>query len=309
MTQTAIRTQRAIRVDLIDRDPNQPRTVFSQIALDELEASMRSVGQLQPVSVRYNRSTRRYTLMMGERRWRVAKTIGLETVLAVVEHDVNDEDAFVRGVAENAARADMTPMEEARAFQQLVDYGYDRPRIAAICGKSLDYVNVRLALVQLVPAAAEALCLGHLPVGLAWYVSKLGADSQHRFLAKWARGDFPTSREAESYVQACRNAADQGGLFAMDEPSTAEKEKIISERKSITTDVERLAKAGEILSQLMNMDPAHLAKTLAGAQGGVAAYQARIEHLAAAASKAAAKLRKAAALAAVSLGGDHLLKR
>ncbi|MGC5410152.1 ParB/RepB/Spo0J family partition protein, partial [Streptomyces sp. DT225] len=80
-------TQKTIPTDRIDRDPNQPRELFDEAKLMELAGSMRELGQLQPISVRYDTSTKRYVLVMGERRWRAAKLAGLTEMKALVLHD------------------------------------------------------------------------------------------------------------------------------------------------------------------------------------------------------------------------------
>lgn len=295
-------TQRTIPTDRIVRDTGQPRKLFDQAGLEELAESMRTLGQLQPIAVRYDPPTRLYTLVMGERRWRAAQLIDMPTMMAVVLHDLDDESAFVRSVAENVGRKDMTPLEEAAAFRQLVSAGYSHEDIAKMLGRSSEGVRYRIDLLDLTPAAAEAVVQGHLAPGLAWYVSRLSADQQAMFLGKFGRGEFATTRDAEAFVQACRNAANKPAtLFGIEEPSTEMREELIATRRRVTSKVEQLARAGEILHELAAMDPAIIAKALAGAPGGVDAYRTRVGHLHAAASKVAALLRKAAAISATTV--------
>jgi hypothetical protein len=176
-----------------------------------------------------------------------------------------------------------------------------------MCGKSVEYVGYRIDLLTLVPAASEALAKQHLPVGTAWYVAKLSPDSQHEFLTRWVRGGFPTPRDAEAFAQARRQleaAGSQDGMFPVDEPSPAEREALTARRRQVTTMVDRLASAGAILQELATADPAELARVLAGADGGVEAYRLRVDHLRQAASKAAANLRKASAIAAAVTVND-----
>ncbi|MGW5062687.1 ParB/RepB/Spo0J family partition protein [Streptomyces sp. NPDC004096] len=92
---------------------------FDEAALRELAKSMEKLGQLQPVTVRYRTGTSRYTLIMGERRWRAAQMAGLTELKAVVLHGVGEGcETFAMAVAENVGRADMTAIEEANAFRQ-----------------------------------------------------------------------------------------------------------------------------------------------------------------------------------------------
>ncbi|MGO4430403.1 ParB/RepB/Spo0J family partition protein, partial [Streptomyces sp. MCAF7] len=105
-------------------------------------------------------------------------------------------------VAENVGRADMTPVEEAKAFHKLANAGYEVDEVAELVGKSPAYVQWRIDLLRLCPEAQEALVKGQLPVGLAWFVGKLSNHNQVRFLARWVRGDFKSARDAEAFAQA-----------------------------------------------------------------------------------------------------------
>lgn len=98
----------------------------------------------------------------------------------------------------------MTAMEEAKSFRRLEKAEYTVDEIAEMCGKSAAYVGWRLDLLRLCEPAQEALGKGHLPVGMAWYVSQLSCDNQLRFLSKYARGAFANDRDAEAFVKAAR---------------------------------------------------------------------------------------------------------
>lgn len=306
-----------IPVDRIDRNPTQPRKVFTDSQLDEQAMSMLKLGQLQPISVTYDRSTRRYTLLMGERRWRAAQRTAdpqwraahdvddrpaITHLQAVVEHGLADADVLPRQIAENTSRVSMTPMEEAEGFKRLADDGWEYPEIADVSGKSVEYVGFRIDLLGLIEPAQAALNAGHLPVGTSWYVAKLSPAGQQRFLTKYVRGEFPSIRDAEAFAQAVRNAEqnEQSGLFDAAEMSDEQRERIARERKRLTTKVDRLAAAGEVLAELASTPPDELAVILAGLPGGVGAYRMRAEHIRDAASKAVSTLRKAGAIAAAA---------
>ncbi|MCX5326312.1 ParB/RepB/Spo0J family partition protein [Streptomyces sp. NBC_00120] len=329
----AVRTVlKTIPVDRIDADPDQPRKHFDPAKLNELAGSMKRIGQQQPVSVRYDAGTRRYTLIMGERRWRAAQIAGLTELDAVVQHGIKPGDRTIRmkAVAENVGRADMTAMEEANAFQQLVDDNYTIDEVAEGTGKSAAYVGWRLDLLKLCPTAQEAMSKGHLPPALAWYVSKLSTDNQARFLAKYLRGAFATTRDAEAFVNACRTEEDrrasQGSFFVLADEATAaatpggmqdllpgahdvtdeERERLNADRTRLTKRVDKLSTAGEILSELVAADPEKLAALLAGVGGGVGGYRQRIEHLRDLTTKAIKNLRDAQAVAAVRAGAIEI---
>ncbi|QKW06958.1 ParB/RepB/Spo0J family partition protein [Streptomyces sp. NA04227] len=332
-TAAHVRTSlKTIPVDRIDADPDQPRKHFDPAKLSELAGSMKLIGQQQPVSVRYNPGTKRYTLIMGERRWRAAKIAGLTELDAVVQHGIKQGDRTIRmrAVAENVGRADMTAMEEAGAFQQLIDDGYTIDEVAEGTGKSAAYIGWRIDLLKLAEPLQDAVNKGHLPIGVSWYVANISHENQMRFLAKWTRGDFSTKRDAEAFAQAVRSEEDrrtsQGSFFVLSDEATAaatpggeqqllpgahdvtdeERERITADRIRLTKRIDKLSTAGEILSELVAADPEELALLLAGVGGGVVGYRTRIEHLRDLTTKAIKNLRDAQAVAAVRAGGIEI---
>ncbi|MEU0156442.1 ParB/RepB/Spo0J family partition protein [Micromonospora fulviviridis] len=290
---------RSIPVAKIEADPDQPRKQFTEEELAELAASMQKLGQLQPVAVRKTAKAGHYRLVVGERRWRAAQQGGIEDLAAMV-WEMDDETAFIAQVAENVNRQDMTPMEEAAAYQRLAQAGWETEAIAELFGKSQPYIGWRIDLLGLIDDAKQLVAKGQLQVGVAWYVCRLSADQQRRFLVKWARGEFRSARDAEEFAKACKLAEEQAGFFQIDEEEHSEEKQaeVVAKRKKVTSKIDRLAAAGEILAELAAMDAEELAKVLAGADGGVAAYRQRVEHLRTAAGKVSSKLRKAQALAA-----------
>lgn len=322
--------QKTIPIDRIDRDPNQPREIFDQAKLEELAGSMRELGQLQPITVRYIPGTRRYVVIMGERRWRAAGMAGLTEMTALVMHGIeaDSREILAMAVAENVGRADMTPMEEAKAFKRLEKGGYTIDEIGGVCGKSPAYVGWRMDLLRLCEPAQEAVAKGHLSLNLAWYASQLSCDNQLRFLAKYARGAFNSDRDAEAFVKAARieeeRRESQGSFFVLADETPAkpgdvqeslpgahdvpeeERERIIADRSKLTKKIDKLSTAGEILSELATADPEELALLLAGVAGGVGAHQHRIEHLRNLTTKVIKNLRDAQAIAAVRAGAIEI---
>ncbi|MFD5788610.1 ParB/RepB/Spo0J family partition protein [Streptomyces sp. NPDC127037] len=320
-------TQRTIPIERIDRDPNQPRELFDEAKLMELANSMRELGQLQPISVRYDTGTKRYVLVMGERRWRAAKLAGLTEMKALVLHDAvaGSREVLAKQVAENVGRADMTPMEEAKSFKALEMAGYEIEEIGRMCGKSPAYIGWRIDLLKLCDSAQDALGKGHLGVNLAWYAAQLSPQNQMRFLSRYTQGGFNSDREAEAFVKACRAEEErreqQGSFFVLADETPAkkgdvqesiygdhedpqgERERIIAERQVLTKKIERLAGAGEILADLATMDPEELALLLAGSAGGVDAHSKRIAHLRKLTTQVIGNLTKAQAIASVRAGG------
>lgn len=326
---TALKT---IPTDRIDRDENQPRAIFEEDKLRELADSMKELGQQQAITVRYVPSTKRYTIISGERRWRAAGLAGLTEMHAMVVHGLEGGaetlETFSRSVAENLGRADMTPLEEAKAFQKLGDFGLSPEDIAKRVGKSWNYVDCRLQLLKLTPAAQEALLKGHLPVGLAWYVAQIGAANQNAFIARWSRGQFNSPREAEQFCQRVRNeeaqAASQSVMFILAEEAqetgkaeaegffpelevdVARREQIVADRQKLVGKIGKLGAAGEILTEIAAMDVDTLAILLSGAHGGIPGNRMRIDHLKEVASKASLNIAKAATAAAVRAGSIRI---
>ncbi|WP_381792953.1 ParB/RepB/Spo0J family partition protein [Streptomyces niveus] len=326
---TALKT---IPTGRIDRDENQPREIFDEDKLQELADSMKELGQQQAITVRYVPSTKRYTLISGERRWRAASLAGLTEMHAMVVHGLEGGaetlETFSRSVAENLGRADMTPLEEARAFQKLLDFGLDANEIAKRVGKSWNHVDNRLQLLKLTPAVQEALLKGHLPVGLAWYVAQIGAANQNAFIARWSRGQFNSPREAEQFCQRVRNeeteAASQSVMFILAEEPTepgktgpegffpelevdvARREQIVTDRQKLVGKIGKLGAAGEILAEIAAMDVDELAILLSGAHGGIPGNRMRIDHLKEVAGKASLNIAKAATAAAVRAGSIRI---
>ncbi|WP_406128026.1 ParB/RepB/Spo0J family partition protein [Streptomyces sp. NBC_00989] len=330
VTETRARSktvQKVIPIDRIDRDPTQPRKVFDQAKLEELAGSIKKLGLLQPVSVRYVPSTKRYVLIAGERRWRSSQMAGLTEMPAVVNHGVQDGDREIlaKQVAENVGRADMTPIEEAESFKRLTDAEYTIDEVSEMVGKSAAYVGWRIDLLRLCEPAQEALSKGYLTVGLAWYVSLLNCDNQMRFLTRHARGEFRSARDAEAFAQAARTEEkrqeEQGSFFVLaDEAPTGktgaqdalpgpldvpseERERIAADRNALVRKIDRLSAAGEILSALAGADPEGLALLLAGTPGGVPGHAQRMEHLRDLTLRATKNLRQAQAIASVRASG------
>lgn len=135
-------------IDLIDPSPFQPRTRFAQGALDELAQSIRQTGIVQPIIVRPN-GPQRYQLLAGERRWRAAQLASLHRVPAIVQ-DVSDEKAIEITLVENLQREDLNPIEQAQAFDRLIqEFHLTQEEAALRTGKERATVTNALRLLRL----------------------------------------------------------------------------------------------------------------------------------------------------------------
>jgi ParB family chromosome partitioning protein len=149
----------------ITPNPNQPRVHFDEEALAELTSSIQQIGVLQPVLVRPVGSG--YELIAGERRWRAAQRAGLATVPAVVRH-ADDEGSVEQALIENLHRQDLTALEEAAAYQQLIDdFELTHEQVADRVGKSRSAVTNTLRLLGLPPTIQRLLADGQLSAGHA----------------------------------------------------------------------------------------------------------------------------------------------
>jgi ParB family chromosome partitioning protein len=155
-----------IAVSSIDPNPAQPRAHFDEELLAALAASIRELGILQPVLVRPVDGGR-YQLIAGERRWRAAKRVGLQTVPALIR-TVADQSSLEQALVENLHRQDLNPLEEAAAYQQLVEgFGLTHDEVAVRVGKSRAAVSNTLRLFQLPPSIQRMVMDGALTAGHA----------------------------------------------------------------------------------------------------------------------------------------------
>ena len=155
-----------VPVDSITPNPRQPRRTFDDDALDELAASITEVGLLQPVVVR-SLGGSRYELIMGERRWRASQRAGLDTIPAIVRA-TNDDDMLRDALMENLHRQQLDPLEEAAAYQQLLDdFGATHEQLAQKVGRSRPHISNTLRLLNLPPAVQKRVAAGVISAGHA----------------------------------------------------------------------------------------------------------------------------------------------
>jgi ParB family chromosome partitioning protein len=155
-----------IEVSAVTPNPRQPRRTFDEEALDELAESIRQVGLLQPVVVRAA-GPGRYELIMGERRWRAAQRAGLTEIGAIVKQ-TQDDDLLRDALIENLHRQQLDPLEEAAAYQQLLDdFGATHEELARKIGRSRPHISNTLRLLNLPPAVQKRVAAGVLSAGHA----------------------------------------------------------------------------------------------------------------------------------------------
>lgn len=152
---------------LLEPNPNQPRTNFSDENLVELAASMRSQGVLQPLLVRPGKEAGKYEIIAGERRWRAARLAGLESV-PVIMREVDDNEAMIVAMIENIQREDLNPIEEARGFLQIKQaLALTQEELAEKVGETRSYLSNSLRLLRLDPETRDEVEKGRLSAGHA----------------------------------------------------------------------------------------------------------------------------------------------
>ena len=181
-------------VDAIAPNPRQPRQVFDEEALAELVASVQQVGLLQPVVVRRvfpdrdqdsgeGAGSGAYELIMGERRWRAVQQAGMSTIPAIVR-DTGDDAMLRDALLENLHRAELNPLEEAAAYQQLLDdFGCTHEELASRLGRSRPQISNTLRLLRLAPAVQRRVAAGVLSAGHARALLAVDDDEAQERLA------------------------------------------------------------------------------------------------------------------------------
>jgi len=199
------------QLDVSQLRPNrrQPRTEFDEQSLEELAASIRAQGVLQPILVR-PLGDDEYEIVAGERRYRAAQRAGLHEVPVIVR-ELTDAESLEIALIENVQRADLSPLEEARAYQQLIDdFAHTQDEIAERVGKSRPAVANALRLLRLPDAVKEELSRGHLTAGHARVLVSIdGEDAQVRAMRQILTRELSV-REAEQIGAAKRKASAKG---------------------------------------------------------------------------------------------------
>ncbi len=189
-----------VPIESLVPNPNQPRLHFDEETLEELAASIREIGVLQPVLAR-DMGNGAYQLVAGERRWRAARRAGLTTIPAVVRR-TDDLSSVEQALVENLHRQDLTPLEEAAAYQQLIeDFGLTHEQVSNRVGKSRSAVTNTLRLMTLPPSIQHLLADGRLSAGHARALLGSPDRSFQEHLAKRAVADGLSVRTVEDAIR------------------------------------------------------------------------------------------------------------
>lgn len=210
---------RELLVSQVEPNPNQPREYFDEEALVSLTASITELGVLQPILVRAV-GPDRFELIAGERRWRAAKRAGLQTIPAVIRR-VESKESLEQAVVENLHRQDLHALEEAAAYQQLIeDFKLSHDEVARRVGKSRSAVTNTLRLLQLPPAIQKMVAEGQLSAGHARALLGTPDRSFQEALARRAVAEGLSVRDVEEAVRARSGDLDDQAAESEGAPAT-----------------------------------------------------------------------------------------
>ncbi len=198
-----------VDVNLISPNPKQPRTVFDEQQLNELAASIKEVGLLQPPVVR-SIGNGKYQLIMGERRYRAAKLAGLKSIPVIIRQ-TPDNQLLREALVENIHRSQLNPLEEGAAYQQLLnDFGYTHDELADRLGKSRPAITNTMRLLNLPASVQRRVAAGVLTAGHARALLSLSDEKEIEALANRIVAEGLTVRAVEEIV-ATGGAKIKGG--------------------------------------------------------------------------------------------------
>jgi ParB family chromosome partitioning protein len=282
---------RTIPVDRIESNPEQPRLAFDEDALQELSASIREHGVLQPILLR-PLGNNRYQLIAGERRWRATKLAGLDSIPALVE-EIDDETALEISIIENLQREDLSPLDEASMYDRMIrEHGYSVRKLAQKLGKDKGYLENRLRLADAPDEVRQLVSVRKDTLSHAYELLKVDDQRKRRKLAdQVARGELslvklreriegrprrassPDDAEpvggwaAEPDVDDAEAAADQeaGWVAHADTQAVMGDESLVAAKQQLAEAVEDLVsvlRAPDVVRSIPDVDRANLAKYL-----------------------------------------------
>ena len=191
--QTAVKDITMVAISAIRPNSFNPRKHFDEASLNELADSIRQQGILQPVTVRPTADGNGYELVFGERRYRAATIVGMQEIPAII-NDLSDAEAEEIAITENLQRKDVTPTEEANAYQRLMESGrHDLSSLAVQFGKSEAYIRTRLKFTSLIPEIATLLETDEITVSVASEICRYGEDIQREVYEQHLKEDVTYS--------------------------------------------------------------------------------------------------------------------
>jgi ParB family chromosome partitioning protein len=239
-------------------NPNQPRVHFEEESLVELSASIQAIGVLQPILVRPVEGG--FELIAGERRWRAAQRAGLSRIPAVVR--VTDDVASVeQALVENLHRQDLTPLEEAAAYQQLLeDFGMTHEQVATKVGKSRSAITNALRLLSLPASIQQLLADGRLSAGHAKAILGTPDRGLQETLAKRAVAEQLSVRAVEEAIRgdqpkpAAVAVRPKPASATLRPPGLLELEQLLGDHLQTSVSVAMTTKHGRVVIEFADLE-------------------------------------------------------
>lgn len=250
-----------VSINQIDPNPYQPRNSFDEESLAGLTASIRELGVLQPILVRQI-SDDRYAIIAGERRWRAAKRAGL-VFIPVIVRQVNDELTLEHALVENLHRDDLNPLEEAAAYQQLVeDFDLTQEEVAHKVGKSRSAVANLLRLFQLPPQVQRLVAEGRVSAGHAKALLGTPDRAFQEALARRVATDGLSVRDTEEAVRQRNGLAgsrsgssgSSGARSKLRAPGLLELEELLAEQLATRVSINVGPKRGRVVIEFADLE-------------------------------------------------------
>jgi ParB family chromosome partitioning protein len=244
-----------IPIEHIRPNPDQPRRDFDEKDLEDLAASIREKGVIQPLILRPVPSGG-YEIVAGERRWRAAQQAGLHELPAVVR-EISDSEMLEIAIIENIQRADLNPLEEALGYRQLMDrFGHTQERLAEALGKSRSHIANLLRLLNLPEAVLDLVRSGKLTAG---HARALGTASSPESLARQVVERDLSVRQTEQLARAAASPAPRSPSSARASAKDAdtralEEDLTAALRLKVTIDHRPGQQAGEIRIRYGNLE-------------------------------------------------------
>ena len=257
---TEVGPLRTVSVNVIRPNPFQPRKSFNADSLQALASSVKELGVLQPIIVRpVDGAAGEFELIAGERRWRAAGLAGLESVPVLVQDDVNDRLSLEQAVVENLHRVDLHPLEEAAAYQQLIEYfDLTHEQVAQRVGKSRANVTNTLRLLQLGETAQSALANSQITAGHARSLLAISDPSaQTTMVARIIKNELSVRATEEAVPTGeptARVPNDKPRLRPVPDASVAELEQLLEDYLDTRVHVDLKGRNGRIIIDFADLD-------------------------------------------------------
>jgi len=246
-----------LKVEELKTNPQQPRSSFNDKQQEELTESIKNHGILQPILVRFNNFE--YELIAGERRLRAARAAGLEVIPAFVR-DVDDQNSFEQAIVENLQRDNLNAIEEATAFQRLIDeFGYTQQQVSERVGKGRPTIANSLRLLYLCSEIQDMLKAGQISAGHGRALLGVEDAKTQIILVKRVIDEELSVRQTEDLVASISHSTRNigGSLNSSKDAGVLEVENILSDKLNTKVAVTTRGGKGKIVVTFADMDDLH----------------------------------------------------